>query len=160
MEYVKEEVRLPYLLECLQKTPPPVLIFAGEHAARLLRQRWQRAGRLRGPAAKPAVGLAALLGSSCSSSISSTWLDYSGKSVPLLLCHPAGLAYTHMTPTHTRPTHLRTENKRDVDHIHEFLLVKGVEAVAVHGSKDQEEREKAIDTFKAGKSDVLIATGE
>ena len=30
VEYVKEEVRLPYLLECLQKTPPPVLIFAGE----------------------------------------------------------------------------------------------------------------------------------
>lgn len=34
--------------------------------------------------------------------------------------------------------------------IHEFLLVKGVEAVAVHGSKDQEEREWAIDQFKAG----------
>ena len=46
-----------------------------------------------------------------------------------------------------------------MDHIHEFLLVKGVEAVAVHGSKDQEEREWAIDSFKAGKKDVLIATG-
>lgn len=34
--------------------------------------------------------------------------------------------------------------------IHEFLLVKGVEAVAIHGSKDQEEREWAIDHFKAG----------
>jgi len=34
--------------------------------------------------------------------------------------------------------------------IHEFLLVKGVEAVAVHGSKDQEEREWAIQSFKAG----------
>lgn len=28
MEYVKQEVKLVYLLECLQKTPPPVLIFA------------------------------------------------------------------------------------------------------------------------------------
>ena len=42
------------------------------------------------------------------------------------------------------------ENKKDVDNIHEFLLVKGVEAVAVHGSKDQEEREWAIQSFKAG----------
>lgn len=42
------------------------------------------------------------------------------------------------------------ENKKDVDMIHEFLLVKGVEAVAVHGSKDQEEREWAIQSFKAG----------
>lgn len=50
------------------------------------------------------------------------------------------------------------ENKKDVDSIHEFLLVKGVEAVAVHGSKDQEEREWAIDSFKGGKKDVLIAT--
>ena len=50
------------------------------------------------------------------------------------------------------------ENKRDVDTIHEFLLVKGVEAVAVHGSKDQEDRSWAIDEFKAGKKDVLIAT--
>ncbi len=28
VEYVKEEAKLPYLLECLQKTAPPVLIFA------------------------------------------------------------------------------------------------------------------------------------
>lgn len=28
VEYVKEEAKLPYLLECLQKTAPPVLLFA------------------------------------------------------------------------------------------------------------------------------------
>jgi ATP-dependent RNA helicase DDX41 len=78
IEYVKAEDKLPTILDALQKTPPPVLIFA--------------------------------------------------------------------------------ENKRDVDTIHEFLLVKGVEAVAVHGSKDQEERSWAIDEFKAGRKDVLIAT--
>jgi ATP-dependent RNA helicase DDX41 len=78
VEYVKDESKLVALLEALQKTPPPVLVFA--------------------------------------------------------------------------------ENKRDVDTIHEFLLVKGVEAVAVHGSKDQEEREWAIDSFKGGRKDVLIAT--
>ena len=28
VEYVKEEAKMVYLLECLQKTSPPVLIFA------------------------------------------------------------------------------------------------------------------------------------
>ncbi|WPT13611.1 DEAD-box ATP-dependent RNA helicase 35 [Picochlorum sp. SENEW3] len=78
VEYVKSSERLVAILDALQKTPPPVLIFA--------------------------------------------------------------------------------EGKRDVDTIHEFLLVKGVEAVAVHGSKDQEERSWAFDSFKSGKKDVLIAT--
>ncbi|KAI3512697.1 hypothetical protein L1887_20015 [Cichorium endivia] len=78
VEYVKQEVKLVYLLECLQKTPPPVLVFC--------------------------------------------------------------------------------ENKSDVDDIHEYLLLKGVEAVAIHGGKDQEEREYAISSFKASKKDVLVAT--
>lgn len=78
VEYVKQEAKIVYLLECLQKTPPPVLIFC--------------------------------------------------------------------------------ENKADVDDIHEYLLLKGVEAVAIHGGKDQEEREYAIAAFKAGKKDVLVAT--
>ncbi|KAF9601883.1 hypothetical protein IFM89_023947 [Coptis chinensis] len=78
VEYVKQEAKIVYLLECLQKTPPPVLIFC--------------------------------------------------------------------------------ENKADVDDIHEYLLLKGVEAVAIHGGKDQEERENAISSFKAGKKDVLVAT--
>ena len=78
IEYVKSDERLVAILDALQKTPPPVLIFA--------------------------------------------------------------------------------ENKKDVDIIHEFLLVKGVEAVAVHGSKDQQERLWAFDAFRAGKKDVLIAT--
>lgn len=78
VEYVKQEAKIVYLLECLQKTPPPVLIFC--------------------------------------------------------------------------------ENKADVDDIHEYLLLKGVEAVAIHGGKDQEEREYAISAFKASKKDVLVAT--
>ncbi|KAJ1739360.1 hypothetical protein LPJ68_004760 [Coemansia sp. RSA 1086] len=78
VEYVKPEMRVVYLLECLQKTPPPVVIFA--------------------------------------------------------------------------------ENKNDVDDILEYLLLKGVEAVAIHGGKDQEEREYAMRSFRSGKKDVLIAT--
>nr|XP_014431610.1 probable ATP-dependent RNA helicase DDX41 [Pelodiscus sinensis] len=46
----------------------------------------------------------------------------------------------------------------DVDAIHEYLLLKGVEAVAIHGGKDQEERTKAIEAFREGKKDVLVAT--
>uniref|UniRef100_A0A7S1SY05 RNA helicase n=1 Tax=Tetraselmis chuii TaxID=63592 RepID=A0A7S1SY05_9CHLO len=78
VEYVKQEAKIIYLLECLQKTAPPVLIFA--------------------------------------------------------------------------------ENKVDVDIIHEYLLCKGVEAVAIHGDKGQEERLEAIDAFKNGRKDVLVAT--
>ena len=78
VEYVKKESKVVYLLECLQKTPPPVVIFC--------------------------------------------------------------------------------ERKGDVDEIHEYLLVKGVEAVSIHGGKDQEERNEAIRLFKEGKKDVLVAT--
>ena len=78
VEYVKEEDKLGYLLDCLQKTAPPVLVFA--------------------------------------------------------------------------------ENKRDVDAIHEFLLLQGVDVCAVHGDKDQEERLAAIQGFKTGAKDVLVAT--
>lgn len=78
VEYVKQEAKIVYLLECLQKTAPPVLVFC--------------------------------------------------------------------------------ENKSDVDDIHEYLLLKGVAAVAIHGGKDQSERDESIQQFKLGKADVLVAT--
>ena len=55
VEYVNQEAKIVHLLECIQKTEPPVLIFA--------------------------------------------------------------------------------EKKQDVDAIHEYLLLKGIEAVAIHGGK-------------------------
>jgi len=78
VEYVKSTARIVYLLECLQKTPPPVCVFC--------------------------------------------------------------------------------ERKGDVDDIHEYLLLKGVEAVSIHGGKDQAERNEAIDMFKDGRKDVLVST--
>lgn len=78
VEYVKQEAKLVYLLQCLQKTPPPVLVFC--------------------------------------------------------------------------------ENKSDVDDVQEYLLLKGVEVVAIHGGLDQEERHEAIRGFKEGTKDVLIGT--
>lgn len=79
VEYVKQEAKMVYLLECLQKTAPPVIIFS--------------------------------------------------------------------------------ENKGEVDDIQEYLLLKGVEAVAIHGSKTQEERQYAIKSFKCGAKDVMVASG-
>jgi len=78
VEYVKQEAKIVYLLECLQKTAPPTVIFC--------------------------------------------------------------------------------ERKGDVDDIHEYLLLKGVDAVSIHGSKEQEERNAAIDAFKEQRTDVLVAT--
>lgn len=78
VEYVKQEAKIVYLLECLQKTAPPVIIFC--------------------------------------------------------------------------------ERKGDVDDIHEYLLLKGVETVSIHGGKEQAERNEAIRLFKEGNADVLIAT--
>jgi len=78
VEFVKKEAKVVYLLECLQKTAPPVVIFC--------------------------------------------------------------------------------ERKGDVDEIHEYLLVKGVDAVSIHGGKDQAERNEAIKLYKDGKKDVLVAT--
>ena len=51
-----------------------------------------------------------------------------------------------------------SEKKAEVDDIHEYLLLKGVEAVSIHGGKDQEERQWAVREFKDGRKDVLVAT--
>src|SRR5690606_32883935 len=56
------------------------------------------------------------------------------------------------------PVLIFAENKNDVDDIHEYLLLKGVEAVAIHGGKEQEEREYSVRMFKQGNKDVLVAT--
>merc|ERR1719491_1558799 len=70
VEYVKQEAKIVYLLHCLQKTAPPVIIFC--------------------------------------------------------------------------------ERKNDVDDIHEYLLLKGVNAVSIHGDKDQGERNEAIQLYQQG----------
>lgn len=68
------------------------------------------------------------------------------------------------------------QRKQDVDAIHEYLLLKGIEAVAIHGGKgkrieidenffgkerefvDQVERFYALEKFVKGEKDVLVAT--
>lgn len=78
IEFVKEESKLLHLLETLQKTPPPVLIFC--------------------------------------------------------------------------------DNKNDVDQIHEFLLLKGLDVCAIHGDKEQFERTLALREIKEGIKDILVCT--
>lgn len=56
------------------------------------------------------------------------------------------------------PVLIFAEKKQDVDQIHEYLLLKGVEAVAIHGGKDQEERSKAVEQFRNQEKDVLVAS--
>ena len=78
VEYVMPEARICHLLNCLQKTAPPVLVFA--------------------------------------------------------------------------------EKKCDVDDMHEYLLLKGVKTAGIHGGMCQEERKSAVEDFRAGSKDVLVAT--
>merc|ERR1719253_1846310 len=49
-------------------------------------------------------------------------------------------------------------NKGDVDDVHEYLLLKGVECGAIHGGLAQEERLDTIKKYKTGEIDVLIGT--
>lgn len=57
------------------------------------------------------------------------------------------------------PTIVFSDNKNEVDDIQEYLLMRGISAVAIHGSKSQEEREYAIKAFKSGQKDVMVASG-
>ena len=77
VEYVVEEAKMLQTLQCLQKTPPPVIIFADKQPV--------------------------------------------------------------------------------VDRINEYLLLKGVRATSIHGGKSQEERNRAMDEFRACTKDVLVA---
>ena len=56
------------------------------------------------------------------------------------------------------PVLIFAESKTETDDIHEYLMLKGVGAVGIHGGKDQSEREYAIATFKDGRKDVLVGT--
>lgn len=56
------------------------------------------------------------------------------------------------------PVLIFAQRKQDVDAIHEYLLMKGVEAVAIHGGKDQVERFYAVEKFVKGEKDILVAT--
>ncbi|XP_074598884.1 ATP-dependent RNA helicase abstrakt [Brevipalpus obovatus] len=56
------------------------------------------------------------------------------------------------------PVLIFAEKKEDVDSIHEYLMRRGLGAVAIHGGKDQEERSRAVESFRNEEADILVAT--
>jgi ATP-dependent RNA helicase DDX5/DBP2 len=51
-----------------------------------------------------------------------------------------------------------TETKRGADALTRELLQNGVTAAAIHGDKDQRQRDRALGEFRTGRTNVLIAT--
>lgn len=56
------------------------------------------------------------------------------------------------------PVLIFSMSKVEVDDILEFMLKRGIDAVAIHGGKTQEERDYAVNMFKERKADVMVAT--
>jgi ATP-dependent RNA helicase RhlE len=51
-----------------------------------------------------------------------------------------------------------TRTKRSADRVAAYLQAGGVECAAIHGDKNQSQRERALQAFKAGKLRALVAT--
>lgn len=56
------------------------------------------------------------------------------------------------------PVLIFCENKTDVEEIVEFLQKQGIEALALHGGKEQMERFRVVEEFRKAKKEVLVAT--
>ena len=131
VEYVKQEAKIVYLLECLQKTAPPVCIFCEKKVS-------ERSEAKRSEA----------------------------KRSEACLCRQTATSTTKLNNNFYYSTqftsHLVRSAQGDVDDIHEYLLLKGVAAVSIHGGKAQDERNESITRFKMESggqaADVLVAT--
>jgi ATP-dependent RNA helicase RhlE len=51
-----------------------------------------------------------------------------------------------------------TRTKHGANRLAEQLRKDGIEAAAIHGNRSQSQRVKALDDFKAGRADILVAT--
>ena len=51
-----------------------------------------------------------------------------------------------------------TRTKRGADRVSQHLASAGISAAAIHGNKSQPQRQRALDSFRAGRSSVLVAT--
>ncbi|MDO9557977.1 MAG: DEAD/DEAH box helicase [Coriobacteriia bacterium] len=51
-----------------------------------------------------------------------------------------------------------TRTKHRADRVHRILERSGISAAAIHGDRSQAQRQRALDSFKAGKTRVLVAT--
>lgn len=127
---MKEEAKMVYLLECLQKTPPPVSVLG------TARSHWGTGGAgrgtpvQRGPVTAPCSTCEQLLGAAV---LCGNGLAQGAVLVPAV---PACSTGSDTVPVLLQVL-IFAEKKADVDAIHEYLLLKGVEAVAIHGGKGQ-----------------------
>jgi len=63
-----------------------------------------------------------------------------------------------LLPTIPGLTIVFCETKRMADHLEEYLYHQGFGAASIHGDRSQKERELALEAFKSGKVQVLVAT--
>jgi ATP-dependent RNA helicase DDX3X len=61
-------------------------------------------------------------------------------------------------PTVDGLTLVFTETKRMADHLEEYLYNSGYAAASIHGDRTQSEREAALEAFKSGQVQILVAT--
>jgi ATP-dependent RNA helicase DDX3X len=61
-------------------------------------------------------------------------------------------------PTINGLTLVFTETKRMADHLEEYLYGSGFSAASIHGDRTQQEREAALEAFKSGQVQILVAT--
>ncbi|TIB93237.1 DEAD-domain-containing protein [Wallemia mellicola] len=64
----------------------------------------------------------------------------------------------HMEPESNNRTLIFVETKRMADILCDFLLQNNLRATAIHGDRDQREREYALNTFKMGYNPLMVAT--
>eukprot|EP00803_Ostreobium_quekettii_P004723 evm.model.scf_1239.3 EVM.evm.TU.scf_1239.3 scf_1239:44958-47125(-) len=50
------------------------------------------------------------------------------------------------------------ETKRGADALEDFLVRQGLHATSIHGDRSQMERERALATFRSGKTPIMVAT--
>jgi len=63
-----------------------------------------------------------------------------------------------LIPTVKGLTLVFAETKRMADHLEEYLYQNGFAAASIHGDRNQQEREAALEAFKTGKVQILVAT--
>jgi len=67
-------------------------------------------------------------------------------------------ALLDLIPTIEGLTLVFTETKRMADHLEEYLYSSGFSAASIHGDRSQQERECALEAFKTGQVQILVAT--
>lgn len=67
-------------------------------------------------------------------------------------------ALLELLPTIEGLTLVFCETKKLADHLEEFLYQSGYATASIHGDRNQQEREAALEAFKSGKVQILVAT--